>query len=170
MAERKHPTEEEIFPEPPTEERPAARPPTRTRSRRPRPRPRVKLGSLHENGIGPAVFVLVERGAQKRPAVAKALEGRVELRFKEKYAPVRITFSGEETLVEDGDGGDFTPDLVIQGTLPDIVHLASAPLAGGVPKLTDPRGRAALRRVANRKVRIVGNPLLARRLLKLLEV
>ena len=100
------------------------------------------------------------------------MRGSVELRFKEKFAPVRIEFGDDGILVEDAaeDDDRGRPDLVIQGSLPDIVQLAAAPLVGGVPKVTDRRGRAALARVAGRRVKIEGSPLLARRLLKLLEI
>jgi hypothetical protein len=49
-------------------------------------------------------------------------------------------------------------------------QLATAPLVGGVPKPTNRRGRAALASVAARRVRIEGSPMLARRVMKLLEV
>jgi hypothetical protein len=83
---------------------------------------------------------------------------------------VRLAFRREGVTVEDADrvGGDA--DLVIRGSLPDIVQLASAPLAAGVPKLTHPRGRAALRRMLGRRVTMRGDRKLARRLLKLLEL
>jgi hypothetical protein len=134
------------------------------------PKPGVTLGNVASNGISASVFGLVERGTLKRPKLAQALDGVVELRFAEDYAPVRLDFSGVDVLVEDAAGRRSTPDLVIHGSLPDIVQLAAAPLIGGVPKPTHKRGRAAIARVANGKVRIEGSPLLARRLLKLLEL
>jgi hypothetical protein len=132
--------------------------------------PPVKLGHVAPNGICASVLGLVERGAVKRPKLARELRGKVEIRFEEGYAPVRVRFEEERVLVEDANGRRWSPDLVIQGTLPDIVQLAAAPLFGGIPKPTDARGRAALASVAGRKVRIEGSPLLARRLLKLLEI
>ncbi len=132
--------------------------------------PGVKLGHMAPNGISASVLGLVERGAHKRPKLARSLDGVVELRFAEDYAPVRIDFSGEDVLVEDANGRRGAPDLVIQGSLPDIVQLAAAPLFAGVPKPTSKRGRVALASVAGGKVRIEGSPLLARRLLKLLEL
>jgi hypothetical protein len=126
-----------------------------------------------ENGISPSLFGLVEHGARKRPALASRLRGSVEIRFKERFAPVRLYFAGDGIRVEDLDGAGSDrprPDLVVSGSLPDIVQFASAPLAGGLPKLTDARGRAALKRVASRRVRVEGSARLARRLLKLLEL
>jgi hypothetical protein len=132
--------------------------------------PRVRLGHQASNGIAAGLLALVERGAAKRPRVARELRGRVEIRFSEDYAPVRLHFDKEHVLIEDGNGKRWTTDLVIEGSLPDVIQLATAPLVGGMPKPTNRRGRAALASVAARRVRIEGSPLLARRVMKLLEV
>jgi hypothetical protein len=117
------------------------------------------------------MFGLIEHGAQRRPEAARSLDGRIELRFTEDYAPIRVTFEPRGILVEDApDEADWSPDLVIHGSLPDVVQLASAPLMGGIPKLTDRRGRAALASMAGRRVRIDGSTKLARRLLRLLQL
>jgi hypothetical protein len=131
---------------------------------------RVKLGHQAPNGIAAGLFALVERGAAKRPRVAREMRGRVEIRFAEDYAPVRLEFQNDQVLVEDGNGKRWKSDLLIEGSLPDVVQLATAPLVGGVPKPTNKRGRAALASVAARKVRIEGSPMFARRVMKLLEV
>ena len=132
--------------------------------------PSVKLGHQAHTGIAAGLLALVERGAAKRPRVARELRGRVEIRFAEDYAPVRLDFGEAEVLVEDGNGRRWSSDLVIEGTLPDVIQLATAPLVGGLPKPTNKRGRTALANVAVRRVRIEGSPLLARRVMKLLEV
>ena len=144
---------------------------------RPRTRKKheVRLGRIAENGVSASMYGLIERGAAKRPKIAKELRGSVEIRFKEDFAPVRAIFGSEGIVVEDalpddGDGEKFKPDLVITGSLPQIVQLASAPLFGGLPKPTTAHGRSALRKVAGRKVKIEGSPLLARRVLRLLEI
>jgi hypothetical protein len=134
--------------------------------------PPVKLGHVASNGIAPSLYGLIERGAARRPRIARSLRGTVEIRFKEDFAHVRVLFEDDAVVVEDRQEKrrGSRPDLVIQGSLPDIVQLAAAPLVGGVPKPTDKRGRAALARMANRRVKIEGSPLLARRVLKLLEI
>jgi hypothetical protein len=132
--------------------------------------PRVKLGHQAPNGIAAGLLPLVERGASRRPRIARELRGRVEIRFAEDYAPVRVHFDDDHVLVEDGNGKRWSSDLVIEGSLPDVIQLATAPLVGGLPKPTDRRGRAALANVAARRVRIDGSPRLARRVMKLLEV
>jgi hypothetical protein len=132
--------------------------------------PPVKLGHQAPNGIAAGLLALVERGASKRPRVARELRGRVEIRFAEDYAPVRLEFGDTQVVVADGNGRRWSSDLVIEGSLPDVIQLATAPLVGGLPKPTDKRGRSALATVAARRVRIEGSPLLARRVMKLLEV
>lgn len=123
------------------------------------------------NGISASIYALIDRGAAKRPAAAAALRGSVEIHFAEAFAAVRVEFGEREVVVRDVEAescGDA--DLVVRGSLPDIVQLAAAPLVGGVPRPTHARGRAALTRLARRRVKIEGNPLLARRLLRLLEI
>jgi hypothetical protein len=123
------------------------------------------------NGISPSLFGLIERGVERRPSVVQSLEARIELRFDEGFAPIQISFESDGILVEDAaDDSDWSPDVVIRGSLPDVVQLASAPLKGGIPNPVNKRGRAALARVAGGRVRIEGRRLLARRLLQLLQL
>ena len=132
---------------------------------------RVRLGHVAPNGISPSMCGLVELGKSKRPQLARELRGSVELRFREDFAPVRMDFASDGILVEDaGEQNGWKPALVISGSLPDIVKLTAAPLFGGLPKLSDARGRAALASMAGGKVKIEGSAVLARRLLKLLEL
>ena len=130
--------------------------------------PRVVLGALAEGGVAPSIFALVEHGSSKRPALAAQTTGDVELRFDEGYPPVQIHFKGDEILVQ--DGGDGEPDLVVAGTMPDIVHLTATPLVGGVPSPASGRGRAALARMARGRVTIEGDRRLGRRLLRILAL
>ena len=134
--------------------------------------PPVTLGHVAPNGISPSMFGLIEHGANRHPDVALSLRGRIELRFTEDFAPVRATFDPSGIRVEDAGTEDdgWEPDLVVRGSLPDVVQLASAPLVGGLPKLTDRRGRAAIARMAGGRVKIEGSTRLARRLLQLLQL
>jgi hypothetical protein len=128
--------------------------------------PRVRLGTLEEGGIAPAVHALVEQGVARRPDLAEAMEGEVELRWAEGWPSVRIWFGRRAIVV--ADGRPERPDLVVSATLPDLVAVTAAPLVGGVPKPTDQRGRAALRALARGQVRLVGSRTFGRRLLTLL--
>ncbi|HUB03764.1 MAG TPA: hypothetical protein VMA76_01785, partial [Solirubrobacteraceae bacterium] len=116
--------------------------------------PEVRLGTLVEGGLAPAIMAIVDRGVQRRPAQARALRLEVELRIEERYPPVRIVFGDDIVLVEDGPAP--APGLRITGTLPDLAALMVAPLVGGLPNPIDARGRAAVRMFASRRVRIEG--------------
>jgi len=132
----------------------------------------VRLGRMVEDGVAPSIFGLIERGIAREPSLAGEMRGRVVFRFAEDFSPLRITFKARSVVIEDGDSRK--PDLVIEGSLPDIVHFATVPtLRGrlhGVPDPRQPRGRKALRRLADGRVRIEGNRVLGRRLLRLLAV
>jgi hypothetical protein len=134
--------------------------------------PSVRLGRMVEDGVAPSIFGLIERGIVREPELAAQMRGRVVFRFAEDFSPLRITFRPRSVVVEDGDSR--RPDLVIEGRLPDIVHFATVPtLRGrlhGVPDPRQPRGRKALRRLADGRVRVAGDRVLGRRLLRLLAV
>jgi hypothetical protein len=125
-----------------------------------------------EDGVAPSIFGLIERGIAREPDLAAQMRGRVVFRFDEGFAPIRISFRPRSVVVEDGDSR--RPDLLIEGRLPDIVHFATVPtLRGrlhGVPDPRQPRGRKALRRLADGRVKVTGDRVLGRQLLRLLAV
>jgi len=134
--------------------------------------PPVELGHLEADGIAPSLFAMAERGAALRPHTARALIGTVEIRFTQRFAAVRLVFDGDLIVVEDVPRGDrgSPADLIIRGSLSDIVQLVSVPLIGGVPRPTGARGRAALASVTSGRVKMEGDRTLGRRLLQLLEI
>jgi hypothetical protein len=130
----------------------------------------VALGRTVEGSIAAPVCALVERGVLLRPEVAERLEASVVLRFTEGFPSVRIDFRGDEIEVTDDPDFDMAHDLAIEGSLPDIVALTAAPLAGGLPKPTAAAGRAAIARLADGRVDFDGRLRLARDVLRLLSV
>jgi hypothetical protein len=118
--------------------------------------------------VAPALYALLARGIERHPEVAGPMRGRVVFRFREEISPVRITFRARVVVIEDGDSR--RPNVAIEGTMPDIVHFATAPLFRGLPNPVVSRGRRAISRFASRRVRIRGDALLARRLLQLLTL
>jgi hypothetical protein len=134
--------------------------------------PTVRLGRMVEDGVAPSIFGLIERGIVREPELATEMRGRVVFRFAEDFSPLRIHFRPSSVVVEDGDSRK--PDLVIAGRLPDIVHFTTVPTLGGrlrgAPDPRRPRGRRALSRLASGRVRIEGDRVLGRRLLRLLAV
>jgi hypothetical protein len=135
------------------------------------PPPEVFLGTLSDDSIAASVYVLVRHGALLRPALAAELRASVLLRFADDYSPVRIDFRGDEIHVEDAlHVEDRAHDLEIVGRLGDVNALLAAPLAGGLPKPTSPRGRQALARLADGRVDFIGGLGVARKVLQLLAV
>ena len=131
--------------------------------------PKVKLGHMAPNGISASMLGLIERGTAKRPKLARSLRGTVEIRFEEEYAPVRVAFEDERVLVEDVNGRRGDPDLVIQGPCPTSCSSRRRHCSEVCPSRPTPRpGRPGSGGRA--QVRIEGSPLMARRLLKLLEI
>ena len=158
-----------------------------TAGRAARALPEMTLGNLEPNSIAPAVYGLVERGATKRPEIARELRCQIELRVREAHPPVRITFRHGGILVEDAPlelvlaeprsaeataerHEPFTPDLVVEGSLGDILQLTTTPLVGGLPHPMNLRGWSALAAIAGGRVSFRGNPLLVRQLMKLLQL
>jgi hypothetical protein len=130
--------------------------------------PLVRLGETDANGIAPAIYALLERGAERRPELVGEMSGLAEIRFAEDFSPVRVAFTGDEVLVEDGSWDD--PHLVVAGRLPDVVALTTAKQVGGVPNPTARSGRAALSQLARQQVKITGSIKLGRQLLQLLRL
>jgi hypothetical protein len=134
--------------------------------------PRVRLGRMVDDGVAPSILGLLERGVERRPRIASQMRGRIVFRFAEEFSPLRIAFKPKTVVIEDGDLRK--PDLVIAGTLPDIVHFLTVPVLGGpfggFPNPTKARGRAALARVASGRLRVEGNRALGRRLVQLLAL
>ena len=128
----------------------------------------MRLGTLAEGGLAPAIMAVVERGVARRPDEARALGIEVELRMDEGYPPVRIVFGEDVVLVEDGPCA--APELRISGSLPDLVALMIAPTVGGVPSPLDARGRAAIALFASRRVRIQGKLGLLRSFVSLIRL
>jgi hypothetical protein len=130
--------------------------------------PEVRLGKTVEDGVAPSVFALLERGVGLRPEVAARMSGRVVFRFTEDISPARVNFSVRYITVEDGDL--HKPDLAIIGRLPHIVHFVSTPLVRGIPNPVRIKGLMSIARVARRRIKIEGDPALARGVLRLLAL
>jgi hypothetical protein len=130
--------------------------------------PPVRLGATADDGIAPTLFALLERGTQRRPEVARGMRGRVELRFAEDIAPVRIAFEGDAVVVEDGEWEQA--DLVVEGRLPHVVHLTTTPMVAGIPNPATRHGRTTLGRLRRRHVTVRGDRALGRALMRLLEL
>lgn len=113
-------------------------------------------------------MAILDRGVDRRPALAAAIEAEIELQLGESYPPVRIVFDEQQVLVEDGPA--VAPDLRVAGALPDVISLLVTPLLRGVPNPIDRRGRAALSMVAFGRLRVEGRRRLMRRLIDVMRL
>jgi len=133
--------------------------------------PLVRLGHVADDSIAVSIYALVREGVRQRPALAATMASSIRMRFVDGYRPVRIDFRGDEIEVsDDADDEDRPCDLELSGRLGDIAALVVAPLAGGLPKPTTRRGRGAIARLADGRVKFNGSHSLARNLLRLLAV
>jgi hypothetical protein len=130
--------------------------------------PHVRLGALQEGGVAPAIMAIVERGVRRRPGLANALRGEIEINLDEGYPPVRLVFGDSLVLVEDAPG--VAPDIMVSGSLPDLISLMVTPTWAGLPNPINARGRAALGLVALGRLRIEGRVGLMRRLLSVIRI
>jgi hypothetical protein len=64
----------------------------------------------------------------------------------------------------------FRPDILVEGSLTEIIAIMTTPTVRGVPKLTDARGWSALATIAAGRVRFRGNLRRARQLVRLLQI
>ena len=130
--------------------------------------PRLVLGNLVDGGLAPAVYVGLDRGLLKRPEAVRGLRAEVELRTTDDYPPVRVVFGDDVILVEDGDAE--SPDLVVKGSIADLVHLFATPTIGMMPDPTDRRGRAAIGMMLSGSVSAEGSLGLMRKLNALMRM
>ena len=128
----------------------------------------VRLGRTTRDGVAPSLFVWVERGVERRPAVAREIRGRVTFRWAEDITPLSVHFDRDAIDVFDGDLA--TPDLAVSGRLPDIVHTATAPTLLGIPNPASRHGLAAILGLYRGRVALDGDRMLARRLIQLLAL
>jgi hypothetical protein len=128
----------------------------------------VRLGRTTRDGVAPSMFVWVERGVGLRPDVAREIRGRVTFRWDEEIAPLSVHFAREAIDVFDGDLRN--PDLAVCGRLPDIVHMATAPLLLGIPNPASRHGLTAILGLYRGRVTLDGDRALARRLIQLLAL
>jgi hypothetical protein len=64
----------------------------------------------------------------------------------------------------------FEPDLIVEGSLTDIIAIMATPTFGGLPKLTHPHGRSTIVTIMAGRVRFRGNLFRARGLVRLLRI
>jgi hypothetical protein len=66
--------------------------------------------------------------------------------------------------------GRFAPDVMVEGTLAEIVAVMAVPTYGGLPNLAHPHARSTLATIAAGRLRFRGNLLRAGQLVRLLQI
>src|SRR4051812_9261695 len=125
----------------------------------------VNLGAVADGSIAPAIRVIVEHGARRRPELARE-DGRIRLRFTEGWPSVLIVL-GERLIVCDNE--DAPADVEVTASLPDLVALLNTPLRGGIPNPVRREGHSAIGLLRG-GVAITGARTTGRRLLRLLSL
>lgn len=89
--------------------------------------PRVRLGRREPNSVAPAVYAIVERGCMKRPELAAALRCQAEMRLRDGYPAVRLTFADAGIFIEDAPANEPSADPPGEpATLEEIEEIAAA--------------------------------------------
>jgi hypothetical protein len=134
---------------------------------------RVVLADAEPNGLASMLAALLEANLDRDPVRASAIrDSVVELRALD--AGVTVTVRTRRGRIEVANGpANPTADLVIRASSRDLLDLAAAPLRLGFPDPFVPRGRAVLREIASRRVRVSGmlrHPVRLSRFARLLSV
>ena len=132
----------------------------------------VTFADADPNGLADLVGRLIASNLEGDPARRRLLRPAVvELSASDANisATIRLSHAG----VSISNGSATTPHLRVLADAYDLIELAAAPLRLGLPDVFDARGRAVLRRIATRHVRVSGmlaHPIRLTRFTRLLNV
>ena len=115
----------------------------------------VTYGDDEPSGLATMVGGLIEQNIERDPSRRRLLRPAVTS-ITVPDVGVAITVRTGAGSVEVRDGADESAQIAITADSADLLALTSAPLRFGLPDLFDPRGRAVLRNVLSRRVRIRG--------------
>ena len=115
----------------------------------------VVLVDREPNGLATMLAGLIEQNLARDPARRRLLHP-VLVSITAPDAAVSATVRIERERVEVGDGADATAELAIVADSSALLALTAAPLRFGLPDPLRPAGRAVLRDVLAKRVRIRG--------------
>jgi hypothetical protein len=118
------------------------------------------------NGLAVMVGGLIRQNLARDPARLRLLRPSISS-ITAVDAGVSITITTTPGRVEVGDGADPSASIAITGDASRLLDLTAAPLRFGLPDAFDRRGRAVLRDVLARRIRIRGMFTHPRRLARL---
>jgi hypothetical protein len=133
----------------------------------------VRFGDAEPNGLADLVGRLIEANLEGEPERRNLLGPSVVELFASD-ADVRATVVLSSGAVEISNGArERKPHLRVVARSDDLLELSTTPLRFGLPDAFDARGRAVLRGIATRRVRVSGmvrHPLRLSRFTRLLSV
>ena len=134
----------------------------------------VRFVDAEPNGLADLVGRLIETNLEADPDRRSLLRDTVvRLQASDAAVEATITLSGDGVAVSNGPQVGRRSHLVIAAEAYDLIELAGAPLRFGFPDAFHPRGRAVIRRIATRHVRVSGmlrHPVRLSRFTRLLSV
>jgi hypothetical protein len=116
---------------------------------------KVAYGSDEPSGLATMVGGLIDQNLERDPTRRRLLRPSMAT-ITVPDAGVAITVLTSSGGVEVRDGADPSPHVAITADSDRLLGLTSAPLRFGLPDPFDPRGRAVLRDVLSRRIRIRG--------------
>jgi hypothetical protein len=132
----------------------------------------VVLVDREPSGLATMIAGLIEQNLERDPSRRRLLRP-VLVSITAPDADVSVTLRIGSERVEVADGADPTAELAIRADSSQLLALTSAPLRFGLPDPLRPAGRAVLRDVVARRVRIDGmlaHPRVLARISSLLSV
>jgi hypothetical protein len=133
----------------------------------------VSFADVEPNGLADLVGRLIASNLERHPDRFRLLRPSVvELSASDAEIQATIHLSPRLVTVSNGPAAS-RPHLRVRADAFDLIQLAAAPLRIGVPDVFDARGRAVLRQIAGRHIRVSGmlrRPIRLTRFTRLLNV
>jgi hypothetical protein len=133
----------------------------------------VSFADAEPNGLADLVGRLIGSNLEREPERRRLLgPAVVELSASDAEIQATIRLARAGVTVSNGPAAS-SPHLRVRADAYDLIELAAAPLRLGLPDLFDARGRAVLRQIARRHVRVSGmlrHPIRLTRFTRLLNV
>jgi hypothetical protein len=133
----------------------------------------VSFADAEPNGLADLVGRLIASNLERDPDRRRLLRPAVvELSASDADIQATIRLSPAVVTVSNGPATS-RPHLRIRADAYDLIELAAAPLRLGSPDVLDARGRAVLRQISGRHVRVSGmlrHPIRLTRFMRLLSV
>jgi hypothetical protein len=133
----------------------------------------VRFADAEPNGLADLVGRLMEANLERRPELRNLLRPAVvELSASDAGVHATVVLSSGAVEISNGSSA-AEPHLKVVARSDDLLELSTTPLRFGLPDAFDARGRAVLRGIATRRVRVSGmvrHPMRLSRFTRLLSV